>query len=50
MLRLWRHLDLAPPTATTIISNEEIDGIMKIFNSLKESGLLIKSASKINQK
>ena len=30
---------------TSIISNEEINDIMKIFESLEESGLLIKSVS-----
>ena len=32
-------------TTTLIISNEEMNDIMKIINSLKESGLLIKSVS-----
>ena len=30
---------------TLIISNEQMDDIIKIFKSLKESGLLIKGAS-----
>ena len=29
-----------------VISNQEMNGIMKIDNSLEESGLLIKSVSK----
>ena len=32
-------------TATLIISNEEIDHVMKIFKSFEESGLLIKDVS-----
>ena len=36
--------NLAKPT-TLIISNEEINSIMKIVKSLKESGLLIKGVS-----
>ena len=32
-------------TTTLIILNEEMNDIMKIINSLKESGLLIKSVS-----
>ena len=39
-------MNLAQQT-TTIISNKEIEGIMKIFKSLEESGLLIKGVSKI---
>ena len=35
---------------TLIISNEEMDDIMKIVKSLKESGLLIKRVSKITKK
>ena len=35
---------------TLIISNEEMNDIMKIINSLEESGLLIKSVSKKNKK
>ena len=31
--------------ATLIISNEEMNGIMKIIKSLEESGLLIKGVS-----
>ena len=38
-------------TTTLIISNEEMNGIMKIVKSLEESGLLIKGVSKtINNK
>ena len=33
-------------TTTLIISNEEMDDIMKIIKSLEESGLLMKSVSK----
>ena len=46
-------LDLASRTATSIISNEEMNDIMNIFKSLEESGLLIKRVSetiKIKQK
>ena len=39
-----RPSDLAKET-TLIISNEEINGIMKLFKSLEESGLLIKGIS-----
>ena len=35
---------------TLIISNEEMNDIMKIINSLEESGLMIKSVSKKNKK
>ena len=38
-------LDLASRNATLIISNGEMNGIMKIIKSLEESGLLIKSVS-----
>ena len=34
-------------TTTVIISIEEMNGIMKIIKSLKESGLLIKGVSEI---
>ena len=40
-----RHLDLAKPT-TLIVSNEEMNDIMKIVRSLVEFGILIKGASK----
>ena len=39
------RLDLAPRMATIIISNEEINDVMKIVKSLEESGLLIKGFS-----
>ena len=35
-------LDLASPVTSLIVSNEEINDIMKIVKSLEESGLLIK--------
>ena len=41
-----RPLDLAPHNTTLIISNEEMNDIMKIVKSLEESGLLIKGISK----
>ena len=34
------------PGMTALISNEEMDDIMKIIKSLEESGLLIRSGSK----
>ena len=40
-----RRSDLAKPT-TSIISNEEMNDIMKIIRSLEESGILIKGVSK----
>ena len=40
-----RSLDLAKRT-TLIISNEEMNDVMKIIKSLEESGLLIKGVSK----
>ena len=40
-----RRLDLAKPT-TLIVSNEEMNDIMKIIRSLVESGILIKGAGK----
>ena len=36
---------LGSGTATLIISNEEMNDIMKLFKSLEESGLLIKDVS-----
>ena len=39
--------DLACLDTTLIISNEEMNDIMKIIHSLEESGLLIKGISKI---
>ena len=40
-----RPSDLASRATTLIISNEEMNAIMKIVKSLEESGLLIKSVS-----
>ena len=40
-----RPLDLASRNATLIISNEEMNDIMKIVKSLEGSGLLIKDVS-----
>ena len=37
------------PTTTLILSNEEMNNIMKILKSLEESGLLITSISKTNK-
>ena len=42
-----RPLDLAPRNTTLIISNEEMNDIMKKTKSLEESGLLIKGVSEI---
>ena len=39
-------LDLASLNTTLIISNEEMNDIMKIIKSLEESGLLIKDVNK----
>ena len=36
---------LGSGTATLIISNEEMNDIMKLFKSLEKSGLLIKDVS-----
>ena len=36
---------LGSDTATLIISNEEMNDIMKLFKSLEKSGLLIKDVS-----
>ena len=42
----WGHLsDLASHTTGLIISNEEMEDIMKIVESLAETGLLIKGIS-----
>ena len=41
-----RSSDFASRKTTLIISNEEINGIMKVVESLEESGLLIKGVSK----
>ena len=40
-----RPSDLAPHTTALIISNEEMEDIMKIVKSLEESGLLIQEIS-----
>ena len=39
-------MDLAPLTTALIISNKEMDDIMKIIKSLEKSGLLKKGTSK----
>ena len=41
-----RPSDLGPRTTTLIISNEEMNNITKIVESLEESGLLIKGVSR----
>ena len=41
-----RQSDFAPRNTTLILSNEEMNDIMKIVKSLEESGLLIKDVSK----
>ena len=43
----WHPLDIASRTAALIISDKEMEDIMKIVESLKESGLLIKGVSEI---
>ena len=45
MFRSGRLTDLASRSTTLIISNDEMNDIMKIVKSLKESGLLIKGVS-----
>ena len=40
-----RSSDIASRTATVIISNKEMNDIMKIIKSFEESGLLIKSVT-----
>ena len=42
---LGRHLDLASCTTALIISNGEMEDIMKIVKSLDKSGLLMKEIS-----
>ena len=37
-------------TTTLVISNEEMNDIMKLINSLEESGLLIKDLLKMKKK
>ena len=44
-----RPSDLAPCTTALIISKEEINDIIKIVESLEESGLLIKDVSKTSK-
>ena len=46
-----RLLDLAPPhnNATLIISNDEMDNILKIVKSLEDSGVLLKGVSETIQ-
>ena len=44
-----RRSDLASRTTKLIISNEEMDHVMKIVQSLEESGLLIKCVGEINK-
>ena len=44
-----RPLDLASRKTSLIISNEEMNDIMKIFKSLEESGLLIKGVNEAIQ-
>ena len=46
-----RPLDLAPPhnNATLIISNDEMDDILKIVKSLEDSGVLLKGVSETIQ-
>ena len=46
---LGHHSNLASRTTALIISNEEMEDIMKIIKSLEESGLLIKAISKKNK-
>ena len=46
MFRYDCPLDFASRTTTSIISNEDMNDVMKIIKSLKESGLLIKGVSK----
>ena len=41
---------VVPGTTTLIISNEEMDGVMKIVKSLKDSALLLKGFTKTIEK
>ena len=50
MFRSSRSLDLASHNTTLIISNEEMNDIMKIIKSFEESGLLIKNVSETIKK
>ena len=45
MFRSGRLMDLASRSTTLIISNDEMNDIMKIVKSLEESSLLIKGVS-----
>ena len=45
MYRSGRPSNLASRTTALIISNEEMENIMKIVKSIEESGLLIKGIS-----
>ena len=45
LITVLRPLDSGSRATTLIISNKEMNGIMKIVKSLEESGLLIKDAS-----
>ena len=45
MFRSGRLTDLTSRSTTLIISNDEINDIMKIVKSLEESSLLIKGVS-----
>ena len=44
-----RPSDLASHHTTLIISNEEMNDIMKIVKSFEESGLLVKGVSETNK-
>ena len=46
---LGYYSNLASRTTALIISNEEMEDIMKIIKSLEESGLLIKGISETNK-
>ena len=46
---LGHYSNLATRTTALIISNEEMEDIMKIIKSLEESGLLIKGISETNK-
>ena len=46
---MGHHSNLASCTTALIISNEEMEDIMKIIKSLEKSGLLIKRISETNK-
>ena len=46
-MQLFKKKNFESDLTKLIISNEEMDDIMKIVESLEESGLLIKDVSKI---